>query len=86
MSTVDELKAAAATLAPSERYELLKWLTSPDEVHKIQIEELRREIAIGIDQMEQDQYKAYDGKSLNELVKEVCVRGRKKLVQPKRNR
>jgi hypothetical protein len=52
MSTLPEIKAAAATLPPEERSELVTWLSESDDVWKIRREQLRRETQIGLDQIE----------------------------------
>lgn len=52
MSTLREVKAAAATLPVEERSELVTWLSQSDDVWKIRREQLRREIQIGLDEIE----------------------------------
>lgn len=50
MSTVKELMAATQKLSPEERWELYRWLGKSGDVQRFRHEELRREIAIGIEQ------------------------------------
>jgi hypothetical protein len=50
MSTVQEIKAAAATLPAEERSELVAWLSESKDVWEIRREQLRREIQIDIEQ------------------------------------
>jgi len=50
MSTVSEVKAATRNLSPEERWELYRWLGESKDVQQFRYEELRREIAIGIQQ------------------------------------
>jgi len=50
MSTVKEVKAATQGLSPQERWELYRWLGESKDVQQFRREELRREIAIGIEQ------------------------------------
>ena len=50
MSTVKELKAATQELSPQDRWELYRWLGESKEVQQFRREELRQEIAIGIEQ------------------------------------
>ncbi len=52
MSTLKEIKAAAAALPANERSELLTWLGESTEVWEIRREALRREIRIGLDDVE----------------------------------
>ena len=50
MSTVAEFKAAAENLSAQERWELYRWLRETEEMRQFRLDELRREIAIGIEQ------------------------------------
>ena len=50
MSTVQEIKVVAAQLSPQERLELSEWLANSAEVHRLRLEELRRDLASGIAQ------------------------------------
>ena len=50
MSTVKEVKAATQGLSPQERWELYRWLGESKELQQFRREELRQEIAIGIEQ------------------------------------
>jgi hypothetical protein len=50
MSTVTEMKAATKSLSPQEQWELYRWLGESKDVQKFRHEELRREIARGIEQ------------------------------------
>ena len=50
MSTVKEIKAAAEELAPQDQLELYRWLSETESVRRFRLEELRRDIAVGIEQ------------------------------------
>ena len=52
MSTLAEIKDAAARLSPEQRSELVTWLGQADDVSRIRCEQLRREIQIGLDEIE----------------------------------
>lgn len=52
MSTLREIKDAAAALTPEERSELVTWLSESEDIWKIRREELRREIQVGLDEIE----------------------------------
>lgn len=52
MSTLHEIKAAAATLPAKDRSELVSWLSESQDVSEIRREQLRREIQIGLDEIE----------------------------------
>ena len=51
MSTLHEIKAAAATLPAEDRSELAAWLSESSDVWKIRREQLRREIQVGLDEI-----------------------------------
>jgi hypothetical protein len=50
MSTVAEVKSATERLSTQERWELYRWLGESTDVQRLRLDELRREIAIGIEQ------------------------------------
>ena len=50
MSTVAEVKAATERLSAQDRWELYRWLGESEDVRRFRLEELRRDIAIGIEQ------------------------------------
>ncbi|MEI9961621.1 MAG: hypothetical protein WDM76_10965 [Limisphaerales bacterium] len=52
MSTVKEVKAATEQLSAFDRVELYRWLGESQEVQQFRREELRHEIAIGLEQAE----------------------------------
>ncbi len=52
MSTVDEIKTAAASLPVAQKVDLYRWLNGSDEVRNWQRDELQREIQKGIDALE----------------------------------
>ena len=51
MSTLPEIKAAAAALPAEERNALVTWLSESEDVSKIRRERLRQEIQVGLDEM-----------------------------------
>ena len=50
MSTVTEFKTAVEQLTAQDRWELYRWLGESQDVRRFRHEELRREIALGIEQ------------------------------------
>jgi hypothetical protein len=52
MSTLQEIKAAAATLPADARNELVTWLSESKDVWEIRREQLRRELQIGLAEIE----------------------------------
>jgi len=58
--TLREIKAAAASLLAEERSELVTWLSESDNVWKIRRQRLRREIQIGLDEIERGEVAPLD--------------------------
>lgn len=52
MSTVADVKKATEQLSPGDRWELFVWLREAEDVRSRQREDLRRDLAIGIEQAE----------------------------------
>jgi len=52
-----------------------------EELHQLKLETLRREIGIGIEQLENGQYTEHDEKSLEAFFDGIKGRGRKNLAQ-----
>jgi len=50
MSTVQEIKAVAAHLSLQERLELAEWLADSEEIRRLRLEELRRDLGLGVAQ------------------------------------
>ncbi len=50
MSSVTEVKQATEQLSPNDRWELFVWLRQSSDVRSREVEELRRDIAVGIQQ------------------------------------
>lgn len=60
MSTVAEVKTATERLSAQERWELCRWLAESQDVLRLRHEELRREIAIGMEQIERGEFAPLD--------------------------
>jgi len=50
MSTVTEVKTATERLSAQDRWELYRWLGESKDLQRFRHEELRREIAAGLEQ------------------------------------
>ena len=61
----------------------LRLLRDRDELDRIRLEALRKEIAIGIEQIERGEYTEYDEGSLNEMFEQIKARGRQRLAEQK---
>jgi hypothetical protein len=57
MSAVEKIKAAAAALDPDEQVELFRWWVESDTFKQRQLAALKRDIAIGIEQLEDGRYR-----------------------------
>lgn len=60
MSTLEEIKAAAATLPAAERSELVAWLSESKDVWEIRRKQLRQEIRIGLAEIERGEVAMLD--------------------------
>ncbi|MEP6672500.1 MAG: hypothetical protein ABJF10_25275 [Chthoniobacter sp.] len=60
MCTLHEIKAAAAALPAEERSELVTWLGESQDVWEIRREQLRREIQIGLGEIERGEVAPLD--------------------------
>ena len=52
-----------------------------EELRTVKLEALRRDIAVGIEQLENGQYTEYDEESLSALFEDIKARGLKRLAQ-----
>ncbi len=81
MSTLEEIKAAAARLDPDDQVELFKWWTTSATFKARQLAGLRKAIAAGIDQLDCGRFRTYHDSNLMKLAEEVGRAGRKRLKQ-----
>jgi hypothetical protein len=86
MSTVDEIKAAAAKLSPEEQYDLFRWWIESDTFKARQIAALKKDLAAGIEDLEQGRYREYDDSNVMHLAEEVGRSGRERLKKSRKNR
>ena len=59
MSVLEKVKAAAAKLDPDDQFELLRWWVESDAFKTRQLAALKRDLAVGIDQLDRGQYRAF---------------------------
>ena len=74
MSTVDEIKDAAARLTLDEQFEVFRWWTTTEGFRRHQIEALKNEIAIGIEQAERGEVAPLD-------IEAIKAEGRRRLAE-----
>ena len=67
MSAVEKIKLAAAELGPDEQYELFRWWTESDAFRQRQLAALKRDIAIGIEQLDSGRYQTYSEANVMQL-------------------
>jgi hypothetical protein len=79
VSTVEKIKAAAAKLKPEEQFELFRWWVESDAFKKRQLAALKRDIAVGIEQLESGRYRTFDDGNLMQLAEEIKQWGREQL-------
>jgi hypothetical protein len=79
MSTVDEIKAAAANLNPDEQVELFKWWVGTEAFKHRQLVALKRDLAVGIEQLERGHYQSFSDSTLMRLAEDVSRSGREQL-------
>jgi len=68
MSTVTEVKAATKQLSPQDQWELYRWLGEAENLRQFRLEELRREIAVGIEQADRGETAPLDVQTLKDEV------------------
>lgn len=81
MNTLEEIKAAAAALNPEEQVELFRWWTQSDTFRSRQLAALARDVAVGIEQLEQGRYRTFQDTTLMQLAEDVGKSGRERLTK-----
>jgi len=76
MSTVAEVKAATELLSAQDRWELYRWLGESKAVQRLRHDELRREIAVGIEQADRGDVAPLDTEKTKQEVRRRFCRGR----------
>ena len=75
MNALEKIKAAAAKLDPDEQVELFRWWVESDTFKQRQLAALKRDIAIGIEQLEAGRYRIYNDNNVMQLAEEVGPAG-----------
>lgn len=58
--------------------EALRLLEEQDRIRKLRLEELKKQIDLGIDQLDRGEFSEHDQKSLDQLQSKIKSRGRKR--------
>ncbi len=66
--------------------EALRLLEERDQMRKMRLGTLRKEISVGLDQLERGEVSEYDDQSLNALAADIKAKGRKRLAAKKKPR
>ena len=85
MSAVEKIKAAAAELDPDEQIELFRWWVESDTFKQRQLAALKRDIAIGIEQLENGRYRTCDDSNVMQLAEDVGRSGRARLKKTRKS-
>ncbi len=84
MSAIEKIKAAASKLNPDEQVELFRWWVESDTFKQRQLAVLKRDIAIGIEQLDVGRYRTYDDNNVMQLAEEVGRSGRVRLTKARK--
>lgn len=79
MSAVEKIKAAAAGLDPDEQYELFRWWIESDTFRQRHLAALKRDLAIGIEQLDNGRYQTYSDANVMQLAEDIGRAGRERL-------
>ena len=66
--------------------EALRLLEERDELRKVRVAALRKEISVGLDQLDRGEVSEYDDRSLDTLAADIKAKGRKRLAAKKKPR
>ena len=82
MSTVEKIKAEASKLNPDEQYDLFRWWIESEGFKQKQLAALKRDIAAGIEDLENGRYVQVDSEAdAKRLVEDIGQRGRERLAK-----
>ncbi|HYV29152.1 MAG TPA: hypothetical protein VFA77_16580 [Candidatus Eisenbacteria bacterium] len=79
MSVVEKIKAEAAKLNPDEQVELFRWWVESDTFKQRHLAALKREAAIGVEDLERGRYQTYTDTNVMQLAEEVGRSSREQL-------
>jgi hypothetical protein len=85
VSAVEEIKAAAAKLNPDEQVELFRWWVESATFKERQLGALKRDIAIGVADLEAGRYQTYNDTNLMQLAEDIGRSGRERLAKASKN-
>jgi hypothetical protein len=81
MNALEKIKAQASKLNPDEQYDLFRWWIESDGFKAKQLTALKKDIAAGIEDLENGRYQVYSESNAMRLAEDVCRRGRDRLAK-----
>jgi len=84
MSVLEKVKAAAAELSEDEQFEFFLWWVETDAFKLRQLAALKRDLALGIDQLESGHYRSFTEANVMQLAEEVRTAGRERMKAHRR--
>lgn len=81
MTAVERIKAEAIKLNPDEQYDLFQWWIASDSFKRRQLAALKRDIAVGVEDLENGRYQIYAESDAMRLAEDVSRRGRERLAK-----
>jgi hypothetical protein len=85
MSALEKVKAAAAKLNPDEQVELFRWWVESAAFKRRHLAALKREVAIGVEDLERGRYKTYSDTNAMQLAEEIGRFGRGRLEKTRKS-
>lgn len=76
---MEKIKAAATRLEPDEQYELFRWWIDSDSFKQRQLPALKRDIALGVEDLEQGRYQIFSITDVLQLAEDISRPGRERL-------
>ncbi|MGO8765666.1 MAG: hypothetical protein ACLQSR_11115 [Limisphaerales bacterium] len=79
MSAIEKIKAAAAELDPDAQMEFFRWWIESDKFKARQLAALKRDLAVGIEQLEGGHDQTYNDSTVMQLAEDIGRSGREHL-------
>lgn len=79
MSALEKIKAATAELEPDDQAELFRWWAESDTFKARQLAGLKRDLALGLEQLDGGRYQTCSDANVMQLADEVSRAGKQRL-------
>jgi len=80
-----KIKGAAAELNPGEQFELFRWRVESDTFNQRHLAALKREVAMGVEDLERGRFQTYVDANVMRLAEDVGRSGRERLAKARKN-